>query len=137
MQAIYPRIDSADAIVLASPIYFYNVTGQCKVFIDRCQVFWSRKYALKQSTVPKTGFFLSVGATQGKRMFDCATLTVKYFFDAIQATYSGHLLFAGMEKKGDIRNHPTALEEAYEAGMRLVRGSTSASIPDLPRKHPA
>ena len=136
MQAIYPRIDGADAIVLASPIYFYNVTGQCKVLIDRCQVFWSRKYALKQRAASKTGFFLSVGATQGKRMFDCATLTVKYFFDAIHATYSGRLLFAGIEKKGDIRNHPTALEEAYEAGMRLVRQHT-ASIPDLPRKHPA
>jgi multimeric flavodoxin WrbA len=121
MQGMYLRIEDADAIALASPIYFYNVTGQCKVLIDRCQVFWSRKYALKQSAPPKTGFFLSVGATQGKRMFDCASLTVRYFFDAINATYSGHLLFAGIDEKGDIRKHPTALEEAYEAGMKLVK----------------
>jgi multimeric flavodoxin WrbA len=123
MQGVYDRIDTADVIALASPIYFYNVTAQCKVLIDRSQALWSRKYVLKRTSRPKAGFFLSVGATKGKKMFDCAILTVKYFFDAINATYSGHLLFREMDGKGEIKNHPTALREAYEAGIGLVRSS--------------
>jgi multimeric flavodoxin WrbA len=122
MQGIYKRINAADVITLASPIYFYNVTAQCKTLVDRCQTLWSRKYVLKQPAPSKSGFFLSVGATKGKKMFDCAVLTVKYFFDAINATYSGQLLFGEIEAKGEIRNHPTALREAHEAGIGLARG---------------
>jgi multimeric flavodoxin WrbA len=125
MEMVYERIYAADVIALASPIYFYTVTAQCKVLIDRCQSLWSQKYILKKTVPEKRGFFLSVGGTKGKRMFDCAVLTVRYFFDAINATYSGHLLFREIDKKGEIRHHPTALKEAYEAGMRLVNGPPS------------
>lgn len=123
MQGVYDQIDVADAIVLASPIYFYNVTAQCKILIDRCQALWSKKYILREKIRARKGFFLSVGGTKGKKMFDCAVLTVRYFFDAINATYSGHLFFKEIDKKGAIRNHPTALKEAYEAGIRLARGT--------------
>ncbi len=123
MQGVYDQIDAADAIVLASPIYFYNVTAQCKILIDRCQALWSKKYILREKIRARKGFFLSVGGTKGKKMFDCAVLTVRYFFDAINATYSGHLFFKEIDKKGAIRNHPRALKEAYEAGIRLARGT--------------
>ncbi|AEH60482.1 NADPH-dependent FMN reductase [Methanosalsum zhilinae DSM 4017] len=39
MQDIYPKILEADAIVLGSPTYFYNVSGDMKTFIDRCYCF--------------------------------------------------------------------------------------------------
>ncbi len=121
MKAVHYRIDAANVIVLASPIYFYSVTAQCKMLIDRCQALWSRKYKLKEKTHPKRGFFLSVSATRGEKIFDCAILTVRYFFDAVGATYSGHLLFREIEKRGEIRDHPTALREAYEAGSMLTK----------------
>jgi len=120
MQEVYDRINAAHTIALASPVYFCNVTAQCKALIDRCQALWSRKYIFKEKAAKKHGFFVSVGATRGKKMFDCAALTVRYFFDAINATYSGHLLFREIDEKGAIRNHPTALKEAYAAGLNLA-----------------
>lgn len=36
MQKLYPEILEADAIVLGSPAYFYNVSSDMKAFIDRC-----------------------------------------------------------------------------------------------------
>lgn len=36
MQLLYPKIREADAIVLATPVYFFNMSGQLKVFLDRC-----------------------------------------------------------------------------------------------------
>lgn len=36
MQEIYPRMLAADAVVLASPVYFWSVSGQAKTLIDRC-----------------------------------------------------------------------------------------------------
>lgn len=125
MQKIYPKIIEADIVVLASPIFFYGVSGWAKAFIDRFQAFWARKYLLKDPSLNKVGkkrkgFLISVGATKGERVFEGAILTVKYFFDVINAEYKGELVFRNVEKRGDILKHPDALSQAFEAGRRLV-----------------
>ncbi len=122
MQQIYPKLLGADCVVLASPIFFYGVTAQTKILIDRCQALWSRKYLLKRTFHQnRKGIFVSVGGTKGKKLFDGAILTVKYFFDAVGVEYRGDLLFGEIDKKGEIKNHPTALKDAWEMGGRLTR----------------
>jgi multimeric flavodoxin WrbA len=125
MQQVYPRLLESDVVMLASPIFFYGVTAWVKALIDRSQAFWARKYLLKDPSLGKEGkkrkgFFISVGATKGPRVFDGAVLTVKYFFDVLNAEYVGELVFRGVEAKGDILNHPEALQQAFETGKRLV-----------------
>ncbi len=39
MQDIYPLILESDALIVASPAYFYNITAHMKAFIDRCYCF--------------------------------------------------------------------------------------------------
>lgn len=39
MQKIYPKLLEADALILGSPAYFYNITSDMKTFIDRCYCF--------------------------------------------------------------------------------------------------
>lgn len=126
MQKIYPKLLEADLIILASPIFFYGVTAWTKALIDRCQALWSKKYLLKDSSLGKEGkkrkgFFLSVGATKGPKVFEGAILTVKYFFDVLNADYVGELVFRGVEAKGDILKNPEALQQAFEAGRKLVQ----------------
>jgi multimeric flavodoxin WrbA len=126
MEKIYPKLLEADAVVLASPIFFYGVTAWAKALIDRSQAFWARKYLLKDSSFGKEGkkrkgFFISVGATKGAKVFEGAVLTVKYFFDVLNADYAGELLFKEVEAKGDILKHPEALQQSFEAGRRLVQ----------------
>jgi multimeric flavodoxin WrbA len=36
MKDVYPRLRAANAIVYASPIYWFTVSGQMKLFMDRC-----------------------------------------------------------------------------------------------------
>ena len=125
MQKIYPKLLEADIIILASPIFFYGVTAWAKTLIDRSQALWAKKYLVNDPSMGKSGkkrrgFFISVGATKGQRVFDGAILTVKYFFDALNTEYTGELLFRGVDGKGEISKHPKALEQAREAGRRLV-----------------
>jgi len=35
MQDIYPKMATADGIILASPVYFWSVSGQAKTLMDR------------------------------------------------------------------------------------------------------
>ncbi|OGP58442.1 MAG: NADPH-dependent FMN reductase [Deltaproteobacteria bacterium RBG_13_52_11b] len=125
MQKIYPKLLEADLIILASPIFFYGVTAWAKALIDRSQALWSRKYLLKDPSLGKDGkrrkgFLISVGATKGPRVFEGAILTAKYFFDVLNAEYSGELVFRGVDGKGEILKHPEALKQAFEAGRRLL-----------------
>ncbi|OGP73656.1 MAG: hypothetical protein A2W09_09115 [Deltaproteobacteria bacterium RBG_16_50_11] len=126
MQKIYPRLLEADVIILASPIFFYGVTAWAKALIDRCQALWSRKYVLKDPSLGKEGkkrkgFFISVGATKGQRVFEGAILTARYFFDVLNAEYAGDLLIKGVDVGGDILKQPEVLKQAFEAGRKLVR----------------
>jgi len=125
MEKIYPKLLEADVVILASPIFFYGVTAWTKALIDRSQALWVRKYLLKEPSLGKEGkkrkgFFISLGATKGQKVFEGSILTVKYFFDVLNADYAGDLLFRGVEAKGDILKHPEALQQAFEAGRRLV-----------------
>lgn len=122
MEKIYPKLLKSNIIILASPIFFYGVTGYTKAFIDRSQALWAKKYLLKNPSSEKkrVGFFISVGATKGEKLFDGAILTVKYFFDTFDAEYKGELVFRGIEGKGEILKYPEALQQAFEKGRRLV-----------------
>ena len=126
MGKIYPKLLEADIIILASPIFFYGVTAWAKAMIDRSQAFWARKYLLKDPSLGKEGkkrkgFFISVGATKGPKVFEGAIQTVKYFFDVLNVEYVGELVFRNVEAKGDILKHPEALQQAFEAGRRLAK----------------
>jgi len=123
MNDIYPRLLNADAVIVATPIFFYTVSAQLMPLISRCQALWARKYVLKNLDIPvKKGAFIAVGATRGAKLFDGPKLTMKYFFQAINAEYTDELLIRGVDKKGEIKDHPTALADAYALGQRLVNG---------------
>jgi arsenate reductase len=119
----YLQIKKADIVVLASPVFFYNVTAQAKVFIDRCQMFWGRKYKLRlldPDVYTRQGFLLSVAASGGKRLFEGVELTAKYFFDALSAEYSGSLTYRNVEDAGDIISRSEAATEIRNAAAHLM-----------------
>lgn len=122
MDALYPGLVEADGVLVASPVFFYGVTAQLKALIDRCQALWARKHVLKQSWPgpERKGAFLSVGATTGDRLFDGSIATVRYFFRTIGVEYSEELLVRGVDRKGDILEHPSALQDAFDLGARLA-----------------
>ena len=123
MDAIYPKLLEADVVIIASPIFFYGVTSQAKALIDRCQALWARKHILKR-TLPdsgRKGAFIAIGATKGKRLFEGVILTVKYFFEAIGVEYADELLVRGVDARGEIKQHPIVLADAFELGKRLAR----------------
>jgi len=124
MTDVYALLRRADLIVMATPIFFYNVPAQLKALIDRSQTLWSRRYVHKLNDPGqkwRAGFLLAVGATKGKNLFEGVTLTARYFFDAVGARYDGSLTFWQIEEAGAIRKHPTALEEVKEKASSLVK----------------
>jgi multimeric flavodoxin WrbA len=125
MHGIYIKLVEADIVIVASPMFFYCITAQLKALIDRCQALWSRRYFLKRN-VGRPGrkcAFIGIGATRGKNLFEGPILVMKYFSKALDAEYAGELLIRGVDQKAAIKDHPTALQEAYHLGKKLAQSS--------------
>ena len=123
MGTVYGLMRRADVIAVASPIFFYSVTASLKALIDRTQCLWARRHLFKLTDpgAPwRKGVFLSVGATKGEKLFEGAALTMKYFFDAVGAAFSGGLYYRRIENSGDIQKHATALSDAQALAETVV-----------------
>ncbi len=125
-QKVYDLILSCHGLMLASPIFFYSVSAQTKILIDRCQSLWAKKFWIEKMPFGKDeakrkGLFISVGATKGKRLFDGVCLTIKYFFETFDADLWRTLLYRGLDFEGDVLKHPEYLEEAYQSGKELIQ----------------
>lgn len=124
-QEVLDQLLASQGILLASPIFFYTVSSHTKILMDRCQSLWVKKYWIDKvpfgSRQPtRKGLFLSVGATKGKKLFDGALLTVRYFFDTLDTQLWRSCLYRGLDFEEDILKHPDYLDEVYQAGKELA-----------------
>ena len=125
MQWIYTRLRQTDRLILASPVFFMGLTAQTKTMIDRCQALWAMKYVLKQpvalnSDTERRGLFISVGGTGFFRLFQPSFATIKSFFTVLDIVLAGEVTFSRIDAKEAIKEHPTALQDAFEAGKGLA-----------------
>ena len=125
MADIYSAVDDADVVLLASPVYFYGLSAQCKIFGDRMQARWARKYLLKdrfRQGEKRKGYLISSAATKGPKIFECSILTSKYIFDAVDLEYGGEFLVKGVDKRKAVLDHPEEMRRAEEFGRDILAG---------------
>jgi len=125
MSQIYDAIRTADRIILSSPVFFFSVSAQAKLMIDRCQCMWIEKYILKKP-IPegnhgRKGLLIMVGGMKKDIGIQCGDTTAKAFFRTISVPEHKTLGYTSVDEKGAILKHPTAMKEAYEAGKELVK----------------
>jgi len=122
MQFVYKKIKKADAIILASPIFFGSLSAQMKMMIDRFQCIWKAKYIYKKDLYKtmRTGAFICVAASKRIDFFNNAKSIVRNFFKVISVDYKEELFCPGIDKKGEILKHPEFLEESFELGRRIA-----------------
>ncbi len=126
MDLLYTKLREMDAIIVAAPIFFLGLPAQLKAAIDRCEAFWMLKTNLGQSVSPtgkrRPGALISVaGAPDERDIFAPARRIIRAFFNTIDVRYEEELFIPEIEAKGQIRDHPTALVDAYALGARLAR----------------
>lgn len=125
MIPLFQTADDADRILLVSPVYFYGLSAQCKIFGDRMQARWARKYLLKKrfrQGEERRGYLISTAATKGSKIFDCSILTTKYIYDAMDVDYGGELLVKGVDKRKAVLEVPDEMTLAEKFGRDIVEG---------------
>ena len=125
MGPVYQALDESDLFIAGSPVYFSTVSAQFKKMVDRCQALWARKYLLSRPHPRKDerkGIMLSVGGFKHRQFWPCTEKVVKVWCVCLDIEYLGGLFYHAVDERGVVGQHPTALEEAFDAGRRLVAG---------------
>ncbi len=124
MTMVADAIRRSDRFILASPIFFFGLSAQAKTMVDRCQAFWCEKYLLKRP-IPegpsgRKGVLLLVGGMKKEIGIQCSEATAMAFFRTISVPRHETVSFLGVDTKGAVCEHPTAYDDVYRAGRRLV-----------------
>ena len=117
MQILYPKLRRADAIVIASPIYWFTISAQTKLFIDR----WYALQGPQENALAgkQIGIVLTYGDTDP--FTSGAVNAIRTFQDMcryIGANVAG-IVYGSATKEGEIQNQPSLLEKAYQLGQKL------------------
>ncbi len=114
MQEIYPALLEADVVVLASPLYYWTISGQLKNTIDRM-------YALEEGEEnhlrghDRSGVLLMAAAGNA---FESSVNYYENLMEHLQWKDLGKVLADGVWEKGDIEGKE-ALTKAYELGKSI------------------
>ena len=114
MDIIYPFYKEADIVVLASPLYFWTISGQLKVAIDRL---FATAEAYPNHRVPPKGCVLLMAA-EGRR-YGAVVHYYQTLLEYLGWQDLGQVLAGGVQAVGDIAGHPS-LEEAKMLGASIA-----------------
>ncbi|MBQ6533589.1 MAG: flavodoxin family protein [Opitutales bacterium] len=109
MPEILDKIQSADAVVMATPVYFYSIGAQLKALIDRCVARW-------ENISGKEFFYIMTAAEDSPEVMDCTLECLRGFAKCIAGSReSGVLKAKGVYQIGDVKNTPY-MRQAYLMG---------------------
>jgi multimeric flavodoxin WrbA len=122
MDAVYAELDAADAIAVATPVFFATVPAVLKTLLDRCQPYWARRYVLREPAPAhrRPGAILVVGGGGDPFGAGCAITPVKSVLNVLYVRSDMTLELLGPDKPGDIACEPQTLKQAEKIGSDLV-----------------
>lgn len=110
--SIVEKMQAADAIVFATPIYYYEMCGQMKTMLDRSNPLYTADYAFRDI------YLLSTAADDEEGTDRRAVAGLEGWIACFEKAHLAGTVFAGgVNAVGDIKDHP-ALKAAYEMGEK-------------------
>jgi multimeric flavodoxin WrbA len=120
MQSVYKKLIEADVWVIASPVYWFTMSAQTKLWMDRCfallphakEAFVDKRIAIAMSYGDNDPF--KSGCVNALRTFQDA-------YGYVQANICGIVYGSAMDT-GEIKKNEALMKEAEELGRQIVVG---------------
>lgn len=110
---IAQKMLTADVLVFATPIYFYEMCGQMKTLLDRSNPLYPADYAFREV------YLLAAAADGELSAMDGAVKGLEGWLACFEkAKLAGTVFGSGADAVGTIQGNP-ALREAYEMGVKV------------------
>lgn len=114
MDQIYPAVRDCDVIVLASPLYYWNMSGQLRTAVDRLFALEEGGENLLRDHGRASALLM---AAEGNG-FDDVVLYYDHLMEHLKWKNLGYVLAGGNGDVGDIAGKPE-LQQAYELGKSI------------------
>lgn len=114
MNKIYPAVKECDVIVLATPLYYWNMSGQIRTAIDRLFALEEGDGNLLRGHDRASALLM---AAEGHG-FDDVLLYYDHLMEHLRWKNLGHVLAGGNEDIGDIERKPE-IQKAFELGKSI------------------
>ena len=102
----------ADVLVFATPIYYYEMSGQMKTMLDRANPLYTADYAYRDV------YLLATAADENEHTIDGARKGLEGFIACFErARFAGCVFAGGVDAPGTVKKH-SALEKAREMGRQ-------------------
>lgn len=114
MAQIYPAVKECDILVLATPLYYWNMSGQIRTAVDRL-------FALEEgddNLLRGNGRACALLMAAEGHGFEDVLVYYKHLMEHLKWKNLGHVLAGGNGDVGDIAGKPE-LEQAYELGKTI------------------
>ena len=119
MREIYGAIRAADALVIATPIYWWSVSAQTKLFVDRCEALGGPEGSVLRDK--KIGVIVVYGGKDA--VSSGAVNAIRAFQDAFRYLGSDlvDIVHGSAWEAGAVRKNSRLMQEAYDLGMKLAQ----------------
>ena len=113
MNGLYDQVQSSDVLVFATPIYYYEMSGQLKTFLDRLNPLYARQNNFKDV------YLLATAADEEDSAMDGAVKGIQGWIDCFNG-----VRLAGVVRGTDAGDAGTVVKtpapkKAYELGKTL------------------
>lgn len=110
---IIARMKQADVIAFATPVYYFEMSGQMKTLLDRSNPLYTSDYAFRDI------YLLASAAENDDSAVDGPINGLKGWIACFEkCSFKGAVRGVGATAPGDIRRHTAVLEAAYQMGKQ-------------------
>lgn len=111
---IMEKVRESEAIVYATPIYYYEMCGQMKTLLDRLNPLYAADYAFRDI------YIIAAAAENEDSAFEKAFNGLQGWVDCFEkAELKGIVAGIGIGGANDASNHTAVMKKAFELGKSL------------------
>lgn len=114
MAEMIAKVQNADTIIFATPIYYYEMSGQLKTFLDRCNPLYGQDNKFKDV------YLITSSYDDAKNASDIAANGLGGWVACFeQSRLAGVLAGSGLNEPKDAITNENLLHKAYELGKNV------------------
>ncbi len=111
---IAKKVQEANVLVFATPIYYYEMSGQMKTLLDRCNPLFPSEYSFREV------YLLATAADEDEGAMDGAVKGIQGWLDCfVKAQLAGVVRGVGIGESGEVKNHTNLLSKVYTLGKKV------------------
>jgi NAD(P)H-dependent FMN reductase len=114
MAQLIEKVNNADTLVFSTPIYYYEMSGALKTFLDRCNPLYIRDYHFREV------YLITTSAENSETVFQRAKSGVEGFVECFpNSKFMGVFSGGGLTNPKEINTHEEILQKAFAFGEKI------------------